>query len=179
VQYDDATDDNGFKRDSRGFDALAGVSLDISGLLFGDIFGGYRKRLFDDSRFDTVQGGAFGAALTWIPTQLTTLVLTVNNEVVESVSNQSSSFTSTGVGLDVDHELLRNLILSAGAAFRFDDYEGIDLEESNITARVSADYLMNRYVRLRAQYRHRFRNSNETGRDYSQNSAMLVLTLTP
>lgn len=178
-QYDDLTDKEGFKRNSRGYDLVGGASIDITGLLFGEVFGGFRTRYFDDSRFDTVQGGVFGAAMTWVPTPLTTVNVRVDNQIVETISVDSSSFTSSGVSLDVDHELLRNLILSAGASFRFDDHEGTDQEDSNVGAHFAADYLMNRYVRLRAQYRHQLRDSTVTGNDFSQNSTMLFLTLTP
>jgi len=179
TDYDAATDDNGFKRDSRGFDVVAGASIDITGLLFGDVFGGYRERYFDDNRFDSVKGAVFGAGLTWVPTRLTTVMLKVKNEVVETITDQASSFTSSGVSLDVDHELLRNLILGAGLGYRFDDYDGVAREESNFGARFSVDYLMNRYMRLQARYRYQMRDSNVAGGDYTQNSAMLFLTLTP
>lgn len=177
VKYDDATDDAGFDRDSKGFDVAGGASIDITGLLFGNIFGGYRKRYYDDSRFASGEGPAFGASMTWIPTRLTTVVVQVNNEVIETRNVDSSSYTSSSVSLQVDHELLRNLILSAGGGFRLDDYEGITQEDKNIGANFSVDYLMNRYARLGANYRFRYRDSNLTDQDFTQNSVSLVLTL--
>ena len=50
--YDKTLDSAGFKRDSKGFDAVGGASVDLTGLLFGDFFAGIRQRYFDDARFD-------------------------------------------------------------------------------------------------------------------------------
>ena len=178
TQYDiGCCDDNVFERDAQGFDVAAGASIDITGLLFGDVFAGYRERYFDDPRFKTLTGTVFGAALTWVPTRLTTVTLKVDNEVKQSVTINASSYTSSGVSVRVDHELLRNLILSANGSYRLDDYEGIARKEDNIGAGVSVDYLMNRNIKVGGRYAFNYRDSNLATGDYTQNSVLLVLTL--
>lgn len=175
-RYDKTTDANGFKRDSHGYDVVGGASLDLTGLLFGDFFAGVRQRFFDDSRFDTVTGPVVGSKLTWIPTALTTVILDIENQIIDSPDTSSSGYTSTGVGVTVDHELLRNLILSAGGGFRYDDFEGIDRIDKFYSGTVGADYLMNRYLTLGARYRYERRDSDLSNNDYSRNLVTLSLT---
>lgn len=179
TQYDDSVDDAGFDRDVNGFDVVGGFSIDLTGLVFGDVFAGYRERYFDDTAFDTVRGHVVGAALTWTPTPLTTVILRVDNQVTEANNSTASSITSTGVGLNVDHELLRNLILGAAFGFRLDDFEGSPEEEKGYQAGVSADYLMNRYMRLRARYTFRYTDNNQPNKDFTQNAVFgsLILSL--
>jgi hypothetical protein len=176
IRYDETTDDSGFKRDSQGYDLVGGASLDLTGLLFGDFFAGVRQRFFDDSRFDSITGPVVGSNLTWIPTGLTTVILEVNSQIIESPNLTSSGYTSTGVGVTVDHELLRNLILSAGGAFRYDDFEGITRTDKFYSGTVGADYLMNRYLTLGARYRYQHRDSDISGNDYSRNLVTVSLT---
>ena len=175
-RYVDSTDDAGFQRDSKGYDLVGGASLDLTGLLFGDFFAGIRQRFFDDSRFDTLTGPVVGSKLTWIPTGLTTVTLNIENQVIEDTQPGSSGYTSTGVGLGVDHELLRNLILSAGGGFRYDDFEGISREDKFYSGTVGAEYLLNRYLSLGARYLYERRNSNVSGGDYSRNTVSVSVT---
>jgi len=176
LRYDQTVDNGGFKRDSQGYDLVGGASLDLTGLLFGDFFAGVRQRYFDDSRFDTITGPVVGSKLTWIPTGLTTVILEIDNQIIESVSANSSGYTSSGLGLSVDHELLRNLILSAGAGFRYDDFEGFSRTDKFFSGTVGADYLLNRYLTLGARYRYQKRDSDLSGNDYSRNLISVSLT---
>jgi len=175
-RYDKTTDSNGFKRDSHGYDVVGGATLDLTGLLFGDFFAGIRQRFFDDSRFDTITGPVVGSKLTWVPTALTTVILNIESQIIDNPDSNSSGYTSTGLGLSVDHELLRNLILSAGGGFRYDDFEGISRTDKFFSGTIGADYLMNRYLTLGAQYRYEQRDSDLSGNDYSRNLVTLSLT---
>lgn len=176
IRYDESTDRNGFARDSEGYDLVGGASVDLTGLLFGDFFAGIRQRFYEDDRFDTVTGPVVGSTLTWVPTGLTTVILDVESQIIDSPNSMSSGYTSTGIGLTVDHELLRNLILSAGAAFRYDDFEGITRADKFYSGSVGAEYLMNRYLTLGARYRYSQRDSDISSNDYSRNLVTLSLT---
>lgn len=175
-RYDESVDNEGFNRDSQGYDVVGGAALDLTGLLFGDVFAGVRQRYFEDSRFETITGPVVGATLTWVPTGLTTVALKADSEIIESTAANTSGYSSTGVGIAVDHELLRNLILSAGAGFRYDDFEGISRTDRFYTANAGATYLMNRYLSLSARYTYANRNSNDAGADYDRNLVSLFLT---
>jgi hypothetical protein len=175
-QYDKTFDSDGFKRDSKGFDVVGGASVDLTGLLFGDFFAGIRQRYFDDARFDSITGPVVGSTLTWIPTGLTTVKLKIDNQVIESTGINTSGYTSTGAGLSVDHELLRNLILSAGLGARYDDFEGISRTDKFFYGTLGADYLMNRYLTLGGRYTFSNRDSNTANADYTSNLFALMLT---
>lgn len=165
----------GASRDSQGYDVVGGAALDLTGLLFGDVFAGVRQRFYDSSTFDTLTGPVVGAKLTWIPTGLTTVILNIENQVVESIQANSSGYTSSAIGVTVDHELLRNLILTGGVGFRYDDFEGISRTDKFVTTAVGADYLWNRYLTLGARYEFSNRDSDVSGADYTRNLFSLLL----
>lgn len=172
----DKDDNAGFTRNSSGYDVVGGASVDLTGLLFGDFYAGIRQRFYEASQFDTLTGPVVGSKLTWIPTGLTTVVLDIENQVIETISTNTSGYTSSAVDLGVDHELLRNLILSAGAGFRYDDFEGSSRTDKYFLGRVGADYLWNRYLSLGARYRFLRRDSDASGADYTSNVVSLLLT---
>jgi hypothetical protein len=172
----DKKDSSGATHDSKGYDFVGGASVDLTGLLFGDFYAGIRQQFYDASQFDTLTGPVVGSKLTWIPTGLTTVVLNIENQLIESVMSNSSGYSSTAADLTVDHELLRNLILSAGAGIRYDDFEGISRTDKYFTGRVGADYLWNRYLSLGARYRYLGRDSDASGADFSSNIISLLLT---
>ena len=172
----DEDDSAGFTRNSSGYDMVGGAAVDLTGVLFGDFYAGIRQRYYEASQFDTLTGPVVGSKLTWIPTGLTTVVLDIQNQVIETIMTNSSGYSSTAVDLGVDHELLRNLILSAGAGFRYDDFEGISRTDKYFTGRVGADYLWNRYLTLGARYRFLGRDSDTSGADFTSNIISLLLT---
>ena len=109
IDYDAGVDDNGFNRDSDGYEITAGTRLDLSGVLSGDVFAGYRSQDYDDARLETISGPVVGAALTWNVTALTTVKGSVSRTVLETTQSGASGFFNTRVGASVDHELRRNL----------------------------------------------------------------------
>ncbi len=175
-KYDKSVDSSGFKRNSTGFDVVGGAAVDLTGLLFGDFYAGIRQRYFDDARFDSITGPVVGSTLTWIPTSLTTVKLQVDNQIIESTGVNTSGYSSTGLTLGVDHELLRNLILTGALGGRYDDFEGISRTDKYLTGTAGADYLWNRYLTLSGRYTFTNRDSNAAGADYTNNLFSLFLT---
>ncbi|WP_316977178.1 outer membrane beta-barrel protein [Shumkonia mesophila] len=162
-------------RDSQGWEGRAGVALDLGGLMFGNVFVSYMSQDFDDPTLETIDGPGFGGDLTWNPTRLTTAKFAAQRTIEETTLGGAAGSLSTQVRVGVDHELLRNVILSADAAYENNDYEGISREDDIISFGGGGDYLLNRYVRLRLRYTYETRDSTAAGSDYDTNTVFLRL----
>ena len=171
--YLKAVDDNGFSRDSNGYELVAGVAVDLTGVTFGNLFAGFREQRYDDDNLDTIGGITLGADITWNVTGLTTVQAGIVRRIEETTSGGSSGFFATRYSLSADHELLRNLLLNANVAFTQNDYEGIKREDQIYEAGVSARYLLNRnfYASVGYRYTQRERVDGAPGddADYKQN----------
>src|SRR3546814_9631557 len=89
VRYDDGVDDVGVNRDSDGYEIVGGTRIDFTGLLFGDVFVGYRSQDYDDPTLKAVDGITYGGALTWNVTELTT----IKGSVVRTVEEKDRKST--------------------------------------------------------------------------------------
>ena len=170
--YRTAVDDNGVSRDSQGYEIVAGVAIDLTGVTFGDLFVGYREQWYDDDNLNTIDGISGGANITWNVTPLTTLQAGIVRRVEETTAIDSSGFFATRYSLSADHELLRNLLLNASVALTENDYNGIDREDRIYDVGVSARYLVNRnfYGSIGYRYTQRERDSIPGDEaDYTQN----------
>lgn len=173
--YDAEIDDGGVNRDSKGWEVVAGLALDLGNVTFGNIFVGYMRQEFDDASLKAISGPSFGGDITWNPTRLTTVKGIASRTVEETTLSGASGAFSTRVGATVDHELLRNLILSANVDYENNDYEGVSRTDDIINVGPSADYLLNRYLRLRLRYTHSMRDSTVPEGDYTANTVFLRL----
>jgi len=112
----DSTDydilDQGRDRDSSGESLTAGVSFDLTDIIEGSVFTGYRDRSFEDPVLSDISGGLIGADLSWKLTGLTTLNFDANRTIEETTIEGSSGYYRTRFGVDAEHELYRNFILS-------------------------------------------------------------------
>jgi hypothetical protein len=148
TQFSDQFDDFGFERSSRGHEVVFGTTLDYSGVTFGELFVGYLSFEFDDARYAAVDGVSFGAEVAWNLTGLTTVTLGGRRTVEPTTLVGASGVLATRYGINVDHELLRNLILGVSWTTLNDDFRGIDRVDEIDTTQFSARYLMNRRVEV-------------------------------
>ena len=144
VDYDQTVDNDGFERSSDGYDLVVGSTMDFSGVTFGEVFAGYRSREYDDARYSDSDGATFGVDVTWNVTGLTTLTVLARQSVEATTIVGASGIDTTSFGLKADHELLRNLIVSASVSDVTEDYDGIDRQDDITRAGVQLRYLMNR-----------------------------------
>lgn len=169
-------------RDSSGVSGLVGANFELATLIRGEIGVGYIDQHYKDSVFHDYKGLGARAQVEWFPTQLTTVTATGSRSVEDAALTGASSYLSTNLGLQVDHELLRNLILSANGSYGNDDYKGIDRTDKRLGLGLSASYLMNRHVGLKLAYNHFKNNSDGTDvaeqfRHYAVDRVGLTLTL--
>jgi hypothetical protein len=140
-------------RDSEGYAATAGVNFDVSNLIRGEVEAGYMRQSYDDPGFrDGVHSFAAAGRLEWFPTELTTVTLSGVRSIEEATVPGAQGFVSSSVAVQVDHELLRNLLLGAQASYTGDRYKGVDRKDSRTSAGVSATYLMNHRAAVSLNY---------------------------
>ena len=137
-------------RDSKGYTASAGVDFELNSLVRGDVAVGYLNETKDDSFFEDVSGLSFDGRLQWFPTQLTTLTLTGNRRVTDTGLFDAPTAVESRAGVRVDHELRRNIVLSATAGYFEYAFEEIDRKDDGTDFGASATYKMNRRVHFDA-----------------------------
>ncbi len=154
IVYDSSVDDNGVNRDSNGWRADIGVAFGITDTLFGDVYGGYIQRYYDDPTFSDTGSFDLGADVFWSVTPLTTVQVAVARNFVETTQAGASSILETAGDIQVDHELLRNVIVGANVGVSNFQYEGISREDNVWRAGADGRYLINRnfYAGGRAGY---------------------------
>lgn len=138
---------------SDGQTYLAGVTINLTDLMRGEVAVGQFQRDYDSGI--STDGLAVSANLEWYITRLTTISLSANRnseDVVGAIT--ATPYVESQYGARVDHELLRNLTLTGGVRFGQREYEGIDRDDDFVSVDVGADYMLNRRVVLRARYVH-------------------------
>lgn len=171
--YDDRQEVGGerVERTSDGFTAVTGVALDLGGVVFGDVYAGYLAQYFSGD-FNDVSGFTAGGTMTWNVTTLTTLNARAARTIQDTTQAGSPAILRTSGGLSADHELLRNLILTAAVTVTNDNYEDSNREDYYYVSGVGARYLMNRnlYGTLGYQLVRRTTNgSDSTANSFWQN----------
>jgi uncharacterized protein (PEP-CTERM system associated) len=163
-------------RDSDGFEVAVGSELDITGLLFGEVFAGFTRQYFDSSDFDTQNGFSYGLGLTWNPTGLTTVGLNGRGGFLPTDTGNASTRLQSLVNVRVDHELLRNLILGGEVGYIRDDFSGIDRTDNRYEAGADVTYLINRNFSLSGGYSFTKRDSDDNAREFNRNLVTLRVT---
>jgi len=163
-----------FDRDSDGYEIAVGSSFKITRLIEGEVYVGYQEQFYDDDpSLNDVDGLDYGIGVNWYVTQLTTVKLYGDSSIQDSTVAGSSGFLSDTVGISVDHELLRNLLLGAKLSHTWDDFEGVNREDETLRLQLSADYFVNRNLGLFAKYEYADRDSNTATNSYDQNVIMV------
>ena len=162
-------DSDGLERDSNGWEARTGVDVNFTDLLFGEAFVGYVTQYFDDSAFSTQSGLAYGLNLTWLPTLLTTVTLTGARQFEPTDNEDASSNFETSVGLRVDHELLRNVLIGAEGGYVRDDFENANRTDNRYDAGADITYLLNRHFSVGAAYQYSTRDSDTETAEFDSN----------
>lgn len=169
-----------FDLDSEGQTILAGATINFTDLMKGEIALGQFERDYDDPALGSTDGLAVAANLEWYITRLTTLSFNASRDAEDVVgANNNLPYVATNYGARIDHELFRNVILTAGVGFGDREYDVIDRSDDFSSAEVGFDYLLNRRVAVEGRYRHEEVESDGVNayRDYEVNTLSLGLSL--
>jgi hypothetical protein len=168
-------------RDSEGYIADVGADFDIGGVARGSVAVGHIEQDYEDASLPDIDGFSTDVVVDWFPTQLTTVTGTASRGVFDAAVAGSGGFLGTAFGINVDHELRRNVVVSAGVTWGTDEYFGIDRQDDRWSATVSTTWYMNRNAGVRASVAHFEQESSGTdgNQDFSSNVVAVSLVLRP
>ena len=158
--------------------------MSFTEVLYGDFYVTYHDMSYDDPTLPNVDGWALGASMTWLPTQLTTVSGSITSNVQQTTNKYASGYLDQLDSLRVDHELLRDLQLSARVSYRNSEYTLIANAPTEArqydrvwSAGLGANYFINRSMYLSLSYDYSTLTSNLPADGFTVNNVWLVLVL--
>ena len=171
--------DNTPALNSEGQTYLVGAAVRLTDLLQGEVAVGQFERDYDDPTVGDSDGLAVAANLEWYITRLTTISLNARRNSEEQVGDTAVPFVESRYGARVDHELLRNVILTAGAQVgsrEFDDTLTAR-DDDFFYADAGVDWLLNRRVVVSARYERAEVDSDVPAAEFEEDRLSLGLSL--
>lgn len=171
----DENNSAGSDRDSNAAGMLLGIDTEVTSLLDLNFDVGFVANDFDDSSFDRRVDLIFGGEAIWYLSPRTTVFGRAARRDLATSTSSASSKTQTSVGLEVQQELQRDLLLGVGVQYLNDEFHDSDRTDDRANASVKLEYLVNRTFSLVADVRHQQRWSSVDGGDFSRNLATVGL----
>jgi hypothetical protein len=168
----DASPDH-FKRSSSGYGMAVGSVFDIDRVVTGQFYVGYTSEDYDDPRLSSIDGIAFGGSVLWNVTQLTSLKLSATRSTQETILAGASGLFDTTVELSVQHEFLRNVLISLGVTLDDADYRGIRQTDDTYGINAAVRWKINRYMTAGANVIYTKRSSNIGIDRFDRNQVMI------
>lgn len=170
VRYDEGGDNDD---SSDGIDVLGGVEVDFSRLIVGEASIGYGWRTYENDDFDDTNGLAANLGITWTPTQLTTVDFFGRSAIDESdvvfEGERASGELNQQIGVTVNHDLRRNIVLSATTSYERGDFQETSRTDHTFRAGGGITYLINRNFSVDATYNFSTRDSDSNNDEYTRN----------
>jgi hypothetical protein len=181
VDYDVTPNDAGDDRNNQGYVLRVGSGIDITSILFGEVYVGYTSVEYDDDDLDSVSAPAAGGELTWNVTALTSLIFGLEGQIKETTvtdedGDEASGRLNTDASIEVWHELLRNVLLNGYVQYLRDDFEGISRTDDTYRAGAGVRYFLNRRLSLDGGYSFSTRESDVSDREYDRHQIRLGIT---
>jgi hypothetical protein len=169
----------GVRFNSTGYRTDLGLQILPRHILSGEVYAGYFSQIYQVSGLGSVSGLDAGGRLVHNVTRLTTATFTGLRTVIPSnptIGTTGTSYLATTVSGNVDHELLRNLLLNASVGYENDTYQGVSRTDKILSFGAGFKYLLNRNLYLGGSYAFQQRNSTVAGSSYTQNILMVRLS---
>ena len=177
--YDSRQDQFGFRRDSDGIAFSAGATLQLTRWLAGEVSIGTQHRAYVDPRLRAIDAPLINTALIWSISPLTTVRLNAQSGIVETILPGSAGVLTDAVTAELQHDLLRNLSVTLGAAYLSNDYQGVPIREKGFSATARLDYRFNRWLTFRGSYIYQTLDSTDPLSSFTANTVLLGLRISP
>ncbi len=131
-------------RSSDGFRLEAGYGQQLTELLYLDVRAGYLQQNFDDPSLNTIDGLSFQADVLWNVTPLTSVLFSALRQVDETLNPRFTGLLRTEGRVQVEHELLRNLVLTGRVGYADLNLGNSDQDGRRWNVGLLADYRLDR-----------------------------------
>ena len=162
-------------RDSNGASVMGGYDFGLRGPIKFRALVGYQTRRYRGNGYGTINSPMAEAELAWTPSRLTIVTANVRHGIEDSAFENVVGYTFTGARIGVTHTYQRNIVFSAYVQLQKANYPTAPAflqntvlyqERNNQTlygAGASAEWLINRHMRLTANYDFSSQNTVGTG----------------
>ncbi|WEX10359.1 outer membrane beta-barrel protein [Chelativorans sp. AA-79] len=174
--YDQERDSAGYARSATRLGARAGVTLDLSEKLRGEVSAGWISEDFEDDRLEAVSGPTLAASLEWSPLRGTIVGLNASTYVEGSTTAGESGSLLHSATLRLERQMRSNLTGSLAFGVSYRDYSGGG-HDLILNGEAALTWWVNRYVGLTGRARHERQTSDLPGRDYETTSVFMGMTL--
>jgi hypothetical protein len=147
---------------STGILALGGLDYEASGVWRYQLLLGVEVRTYQSSAYKTQTAPVAQASVIWTPTGLTTVTGQLARVIEDAAAEGSAAYTYTTARLIVDHEYLRNVLLQGRAGMQVAQYGQGGGTQTSFTVGAGVNWLMNRNMRLSADYDFTTQNSGSS-----------------
>lgn len=136
---------------STAYQSLFGLDYGGDAVWHAGLLVGGEARLFAAARYHTHSALIAEGDLTWSPTGMTTVRATLTRSIEDAAQEGVSGLTYTEGKVRIDHELMRDVLLTASAGLRHAAYlQGG--QQSGAAAGAGVTWLFSRYARVSATY---------------------------
>ncbi len=181
-QFDQAINRNGQAQNSTGEAINAGLNVQLSHFINGQVFAGYLNQDWASSpppalSLAPVTGIDYGANLTWTPTVFWTVTLTASRTLNPTVIANASAEDDNVVRLGVDYNLLRNLRIQAHASYWYAEFPGTTRVDQYPEGGIGLTYFLNRNISTSANYDYIMRDTTAPNQNFQDNRFILGINL--
>ena len=149
-------------RDAEGFQAGAGVELELSPLVRIMMKGGYFQQDYLQPGLIDIATHYYEGRLDWYVTPLVSLTFGTARNVYATSFGEASGRIVTAYSVKADYEMWRNLIVSAEASYKIGEYIGEAREDKIWMGRVGVDYMASKHWLFTFGYEHQELQSSES-----------------
>ncbi len=156
----------------RGYELRAGVEMEMSPLVKFALMGGVHSMDFDHAGFDRITKAVWEARAQWLVLPVLTLEAKTKRSVEPTSSPDASARVNTSFIAGAQYEAWRNLILTAEAEYRIDEFHQSTREDDTWFARLGAEYYHTKNWLFTFNYEYRQRESVTLREPVTQNKVM-------
>ena len=178
--FDHQFDRSGDDRSSHGYHFDAGLDMQITHLVTGEVFVGYLDQHFAQNvphPLKNVSGLDYGVQLDWFASPRLTFHLNGSRLLQDVVLANVSTADNKSIKFSGDYEFRPNVIVQGYVSYAGVNYVGSTRTDDYPGAGIGVKYLLNRYVSANLNYNYSERSANVPAVNFTDDMISLGLTL--